>query len=114
MRCTISSPRCNGRRRANMPCCTSTIIRAVATAAASLLDGHEDRMAHLAADRLGEMALAVRVLDQEHLARADDALLAVGRRDLDGAVEVDDVLPARRGMPGIVVGAGGFAEDDAG
>src|SRR5258707_15042389 len=60
------------------------------------------------------MALAVRVLDQEHLAGADDALLAIARRDLDSAVEVDDVLPARRGMPGIVVGARRLAEDDAG
>src|SRR5215471_2022507 len=80
----------------------------------TLLDGNEDRMAHLARDRLGEMALAVGILDQEHLARADDALFAVARRDLDRAVEVDDVLPARRRVPGIVVGAGRLAEDDAG
>src|SRR5690348_13231491 len=71
-------------------------------------------MAHLALDGLGEVALAVRVLEQEDLARADDALLAVARGDLDSAVEVEDVLPARRGVPGIVVGAGRFAEDDAG
>src|SRR5262249_8457987 len=71
-------------------------------------------MAHLAADCLGEVALAVRVFDQEHLALADDALLAVARRDLDRAIEVDDVLSARRGVPRIVVGARRLAEDDAG
>src|SRR5580765_7010408 len=60
------------------------------------------------------MALAVGVLDQEHLARADDALLAVARRDFHGAVEIDDVLAARCRMPRIVVGARRLAEDDAG
>ena len=34
--------------------------------------------------------------------------------DADAAVEVDDVLPARRGMPFVVVAAGRLAEDDAG
>src|SRR3954464_8397688 len=71
-------------------------------------------MEHLARDGLGEMALAVGVLDQEHLARAECALLAVARGDLDGAVEVDDVLTPRRRMPRIVIGAGRLAEDDAG
>ncbi len=56
-------------------------------------------MAHLAFDGLGEVALAVRVLDKEHFARPDDALLTVACGNLDGAVEIDDVLPARRGMP---------------
>ena len=79
-----------------------------------LLDRHEDRMAHLALDRLGEMALAVSVLDQQDLARADDARLAVARLDRHAAVEVDDVLPARRRVPGVVVAAGRLAEDDAG
>src|SRR5438477_8770997 len=60
------------------------------------------------------MALAVGILDQEHLARANDALLAVACRDLHGAVEIDDVLPAWCGMPRIVVGARRLAEDDAG
>src|SRR5260370_41673918 len=77
-----------------------------------LLDGHEDGMAHLAFDGAREMALAVCVLDQQHLARADDALLAVARLDRNGAVEIDDVLPARRGMPFIVVAAGRLAEED--
>src|SRR5579883_1265553 len=60
------------------------------------------------------MALAVRVLDQEHFARADHALLAVARRDLDRTVEIDDVLPARRGVPCVIVAARRLAEDDAG
>ena len=64
-----------------------------------LLDRHEDRMAHLAFDGLRQMALAAGVLDQDHLAGADDAALAVARGDLHAAVEVDDVLPARRGVP---------------
>src|SRR5436190_6528198 len=78
------------------------------------LDRHEDRMAHLVVNRLGDMTLARRVLDQQHFARADDARLAVARLDADAAVEVDDVLTARRGMPFIVIGAGRLAEDDAG
>src|ERR1041384_1133042 len=78
------------------------------------LDRHEDRMAHLVVHRLGEMALARRVLDQQHLARADDARFAVARLDADAAVEIYDVLPARRGMPFVVVGAGRLTEDDAG
>src|SRR5262245_45002964 len=102
MRRTTASPPCGGVGRANMPCWTSTTISALAIAV--LLDGHEDRMAHLAFDRLGEMALAGRVLDQQHLAGADDARLAVARLDRHAAVEVDDVLPARRGMPFVVVG----------
>ena len=48
---------------------------------------------------LGQVPLAVHVLDQDHLARADDARLAVAGRDLVGAVEVDHVLPPRRGVP---------------
>src|SRR5262249_5280196 len=71
-------------------------------------------MTHLAFDGLGEMALARRVLDQQHFARADDARLAVARLDADGAVEIDDVLTARRGMPFVVVRAGRLAKDDAG
>ncbi len=45
---------------------------------------------------------------------ADDAGLAVARLDGNAGVEVDDVLPARRGMPFVIVGAGRLAEDDAG
>src|SRR5436190_14521816 len=94
---------------------SATGSRAVWTAmVCSLLDGDEDRMAHLARDGLRQMALAVGVLDQEHLAWADNALLAVARGDFDGAVEIDDVLPPRRGVPGVIEGAGCLAEDDAG
>ena len=71
-------------------------------------------MAHLARDGLGEVALAGGVLDQQHLAGADDAGLAVARLDTHATVEVDDVLSARRGMPFVVVAAGRLAEDDAG
>ena len=60
------------------------------------------------------MALAAGVLDQEHLAGADDAALAVAGGDLHAAVEVDDVLAARGRVPVEVVVAGGLAEDDAG
>jgi len=60
------------------------------------------------------MALAANVLHQQHLAGADRSLLAVARRDLDAAVEVDDVLPARRRMPIEVVVAARLAKDDAG
>src|SRR4051812_26014510 len=70
-------------------------------------------MAHLACDRLGQMAFAVDVFDEEHFTRTDDALLPVARRDLDGAVEIDDVLPTRRGVPRIVIGARRLAEDDS-
>src|ERR1035437_3774209 len=81
---------------------------------ALLLDRDEQGVAELAIDRLGDVSLAVRVLDQEYLARADHAAFAVADGDFHGAIEVDDVLPARRGMPGIVVGAGRDAKDDAG
>jgi hypothetical protein len=56
----------------------------------------------------------VGVLDQEHLARADHALLAVARGDLDAGVEIDDVLPPRRRMPIEIIVALGLAENDAG
>src|SRR5581483_8040176 len=78
------------------------------------IDGHEDRAAHLAADRLREVPLARDVLDEKHLAGVDDPLLAVARRDLNRAVQVDDVLAARRGVPVEIVVARGLAEDDAG
>src|SRR5258708_15026278 len=71
-------------------------------------------MAQLVLDRLGQVALAGGVLDQDDLAGADDAALAVARRDLHPGVEVDDVLPARRRMPVEVVVRLGLAEDDAG
>src|SRR5215216_6611809 len=51
------------------------------------LERHEDGMAHLVVHRLGEMAFAGRVFDQQHLTGADDAGLAVARLDADAAVE---------------------------
>src|SRR2546430_8614772 len=83
-------------------------------ARAASIDRHEDRVPHLAAHGLRQMALAAGVLDQEHLAGADDAALAVAGRDLHAAVEVDDILAARGGVPVEVVVAGRLAEDDAG
>src|ERR1041385_3927989 len=80
----------------------------------SSVDGNKDRVAHLAGHGLRQVTLAVGVLDQEHLARADQALLAVARGDLDARVEIDDVLPPRRRMPVEIIVAGGLAEDDAG
>src|ERR1700722_467718 len=77
------------------------------------VDRHEDRMAHLAADRLGQMALAAHVLDKDHFAGADLPRLTVARGDLHATVQVDDVLPARRRMPTQVILATGLAENDA-
>src|ERR1700730_16177365 len=71
-------------------------------------------MAQLAADGFRQVALAGRVLDQKYLAGADHAAFAVARRDLDRGIEVDDVLPARRGMPVEVIVAWALAENDAG
>src|SRR5437016_12234800 len=79
-----------------------------------LLDGYEDTVADLVVDRLGEVALAGRVLDQEHLAGADLAGFAVARGDLHTGVEIDDVLPPGCGMPVEIVGRRNLAEDDAG
>src|ERR671930_171398 len=79
-----------------------------------LLDRHEDGVAHLAPDRLREVALAGRILDQEHLAGADDAALAVAGRDLHPGVEVDDVLAAGRRVPVEIILGLGLAEDDPG
>src|SRR4029077_18456569 len=59
-------------------------------------------------------SLAVRVLDQDDFAGADAPRLAVAGGDLDARVEVDDVLPARRGMPVEIVVGLHFTEDDPG
>src|SRR5262249_34675178 len=79
-----------------------------------LVQRHEDAVTQLVADGLGEMALAPGVLDQDHLASADRPRLAVAGRELHAGVEVDDVLAARRGMPGEVVVRRDLAKDDAG
>src|SRR5881392_732191 len=60
------------------------------------------------------MALAPRVLDEDHFAGADPAHLAVARGDLHARVEIDDVLPLRSRMPVEVVLGLDLAEDDAG
>ena len=79
-----------------------------------LLDGYEDTVADLVVDRLGEVPLAGRVLDQEHLAGADLTCFAVARRDLHTGVEIDDVLPPWCRVPVEVVSRRDFAEDDPG
>src|SRR5208282_3732941 len=79
-----------------------------------LLDGDEDTVADFVVDRLGKVALAGRILDQEHLASADLAGFAVARGDLHAGVEIDDVLAPRCGMPVEIVGRRHLAEDDAG
>src|SRR5947209_18924855 len=83
------------------------------TVASLLFDRHEDRVPHLVVDRLRQMPLAAGVLDQDHLAGADDAGLAVARRQFHACVKVDDVLPSRRRMPRPVMLRLGLAEDDA-
>src|SRR5437867_13447752 len=60
------------------------------------------------------MALAGGVLDEDDLARADLARLAIARGDLHARVEVDDVLAPRRGVPVQIVVGLGLAEDDPG
>ena len=61
---------------------------------ARLLHRHEDAVTDLAFDRFRQVSLAGRVLDQDHLAGANDARLAVARGDLDAGVEVDDYAGA--------------------
>src|SRR3954451_12727909 len=80
----------------------------------TLLHRHEDAVPDLALDCLRQMALAGRVLDQDHLAGADNSRLAVARGDLHAGVEIDDVLPARRRVPVQIIVRLHLAEDDAG
>src|SRR5260370_3785256 len=79
-----------------------------------LFDRDEDAMTELAVQGLRQVALAPRVLDQDHLARADAARLAVAGGDLHAGVQVDDVLAARRGVPIEIVVGLDLAEDDPG
>ena len=81
---------------------------------ARLLERDEDAVPQLAVDRLRQMSLAVRVLDQDDFAGADAPRLAVAGGDLNARVEVDDVLPARRRMPVEIVVGLDLAEDDPG
>src|SRR5262249_8912128 len=78
------------------------------------LQSDEDAVPQLAVERLRQMSLAVRVLDQQDFAGADAARFAVARGDLDARVQIDDVLAARRRMPVQVVVGLHLAEDDAG
>src|SRR5712691_1913153 len=79
-----------------------------------LLDGYEDTVADLIVDRLREMPLTGRVLDQDDLAGGDLTGFSVARGDLDTGVEIDDVLAPWCGMPVEIVGRRDLAEDDAG
>src|SRR6516162_9491466 len=81
---------------------------------APLVYGYEDTIADLVVDRLGEVSLAGRVFDQQYLAGADLAALAVARGDLHARVEIDDVLTSGGGVPVEIIGRRNFAEDDAG
>src|SRR4029453_2395308 len=76
------------------------------------LDGHEDAVAQLAVDRLGQVPLPPRVLDQQDLPGSDAPRLPVAGRDLHAGVEVDDVLSTRRGVPVQIVVGLDLAEDD--
>src|SRR5262245_60530764 len=60
------------------------------------------------------MALAGRVFYQQHLAGADEAAFAVARGDANAVIEIDDVLPARGGMPVQIVLGLRFPENDPG
>src|SRR5919201_1906550 len=90
------------------PCQVATFI------ALLVVERDEDAVAQPAVERLREMSFARRVLDEDDLARADLPRLAVARGDLHAGVEVDDVLPSRRGMPVEIVVGLDLAEDDAG
>src|SRR6516225_7656823 len=81
---------------------------------APLVYGYEDAIADLVVDRLGEVSLAGRVFDQQYLAGAALAALAVARGDLHARVEIDDVLTSGGGVPVEIIGRRNFAEDDAG
>ena len=71
-------------------------------------------MPDLALHVLRQVALAGGVFDQDHLADADYPALAVAGGYLHPGVEIDDVLPARGGMPVEVMFGLGVAEDDIG
>ncbi len=77
-----------------------------------LLDRDQDGVTELAVHGLRQEPLAVHVLDQDHLAGADNLRLAVAGRDLVRTIEVDDVLSAGRRMPIEAPCARRVAEDD--
>src|SRR5919108_3268787 len=90
------------------PCQVATFI------ALLVVERDEDAVPQPPVERLGQMTLARGVLDQDDLARADLARLAVARGDLHAGVEVDDVLASRSWMPVQIVVGLYLAEDDAG
>src|SRR5262245_18079718 len=59
------------------------------------------------------MALAPRVVHEEHLAGFHMPGLALARVDLYARVQVHDVLPSGRRVPVEIAGAGDLAKDDA-
>src|SRR5262245_61028865 len=61
---------------------------------AKSVDRDKDRMPNLSLDMLRQMSFTGRILDQDYLAGADHATLAVAGRYLHPDIEVDDVLPA--------------------
>src|SRR5580692_8381905 len=79
-----------------------------------LFDGHEDRMPHLVVDGFRQMAAAGGVFHEDDFTGTDDAGFAVAGGQFHAGIEVDDVLPAWRGMPGAIMFGLGLAEDDAG
>src|SRR5687767_793307 len=78
-----------------------------------LFDGYENAVAQLT-EPLRQVALAGRVLDEDHFARADDTALPVARGELHAGVEVHDVLTARRRVPVEIVLGPGLAKNDSG
>src|ERR1700751_6358487 len=69
-------------------------------------------MPDLPLDMLRQVPLPGRVLDQDHLADADDPTLTVAGGYLHACVEIDDVLPARRRVPVDVVLGLGLAKNN--
>src|SRR5437773_11313769 len=90
------------------PCQVATFM------ALLVVERDEDAVAQAAVERLGEMALAGGVLDEDDLARADLARLAIARGDLHARVEADDVLAPRRGVPVQFVVGLDLVDDDPG
>src|SRR5215813_2191328 len=94
------------------------LLRTVASALArrpdlSLLKDDEQRLARLASDRAADVPLAGRVLGQQDVAAAQNALGSITHLDLDLALQVHHVLPARRGVKFVVVIPLSLAKHDA-
>ena len=76
------------------------------------VDWDHQRTAELS-EPLGEMTLAVQVLDQIDLPGADSSCLTVAGCDLVGGIKIDDILPSGRPMPAVVPISRGSAKYDA-